>query len=216
MKLSEQAEEILEALWIVNEEKDRNISILKDLNFKKNELVIKELVKNGIIKIDNRQIILEEKGKKEAESAIRRHRLAERLMTDVFDIKQDLMNKRACQFEHMLRKDMEERVCTLLGHPKVCPHNKPIPPGKCCLKKIYTFQSAVLPLSELKTGQKGKIAYLYTKDNQKLQKLMVMGVLPGMDISLIQKFPAYVFQVGLTQVAIDQEIAKEIFVRLSG
>ena len=149
MKLSEEAEDILEALWIAYEEKERNLPILEEINSKKNEPAIKELLKHEIIKIDNGHIILEEKGKKEAENAIRRHRLAERLMTDVFDIKQDLMNKRACKFEHMLKQDVEERVCTLLGHPKVCPHNRPIPPGKCCLKKIYTLQSAVLPLSEL-------------------------------------------------------------------
>jgi Fe2+ transport system protein FeoA len=40
-----------------------------------------------------------------------------------------------------------------------------------------------------------------------------MGVLPGMPIEVIQTYPSYVFQMGLTQIAVDAEIANDIFVR---
>ncbi len=45
---------------------------------------------------------------------------------------------------------------------------------------------------------------------------MAMGVLPGFDVSLIQRYPSYVFRVGQTQIAVDEEIASEIFVLVSG
>ena len=41
-----------------------------------------------------------------------------------------------------------------------------------------------------------------------------MGVLPGMPIKIIQTYPSYVFQVGQTQIAVDMEIADDIFVRI--
>lgn len=69
------------------------------------------------------------------------------------------------------------------------------------------------PLNRLKANQKGKVAYIHTKDNKKLQKLMSMGVLPGMTISLVQSFPSYVFQIGQSQFAVDRELAECIFLR---
>jgi Fe2+ transport system protein FeoA len=44
---------------------------------------------------------------------------------------------------------------------------------------------------------------------------MAMGVLPGFDVSLIQRYPSFVFKVGQTQIAVDEKIASEIFVLVS-
>ena len=68
----------------------------------------------------------------------------------------------------------------------------------------------VMPLSELKTGQSGKIAYIHTQDRQMLQKIMAMGALPGASVTLLQRFPSYVFQLGQSQFAIDKNIADQI------
>ncbi|PIU41687.1 MAG: DtxR family iron (metal) dependent repressor, partial [Candidatus Omnitrophica bacterium CG07_land_8_20_14_0_80_42_15] len=62
-------------------------------------------------------------------------------------------------------------------------------------------------------NQKGEVAYIHSKDHKKLQKLMAMNILPGMEITLIQSFPSYVFQIGQSQFAIDKELAENIFVR---
>ena len=124
------------------------------------------------------------------------------------------MEETACQFEHLLREDVEESICTLLGHPRFCPHNRPIPPGRCCKESVKTLKSVVSDLADVKKGAKGKVAYLCTRDNRKLQKLMTMGVLPGVAIEVIQNFPSFVFQVGNTQIAVDKEMARDIFLRL--
>lgn len=65
----------------------------------------------------------------------------------------------------------------------------------------------------LKVNQRGKITRINTHDHNKLKKIMAMGVLPGMTITLIQKFPSYVFQIGQSQFAVDKELADGIFVR---
>jgi Fe2+ transport system protein FeoA len=78
----------------------------------------------------------------------------------------------------------------------------------------------VSPLSRLGAGQAGEVAYVHDHKQSRLkqgllQKLTAMGILPGAAISLVQTFPAYVFQVGQTQFAVDREIADVIHVRLA-
>jgi DtxR family Mn-dependent transcriptional regulator len=69
-------------------------------------------------------------------------------------------------------------------------------------------------MTQLSVNQVGRVTRINTRDHKKLQKIMAMGVLPGMPITLIQKFPSYVFQVGQSQFAIDKELASCIYVRL--
>ena len=214
MKLSDAAEEILETLWISQEEKGSTDTNLKMITCENKDLAMDELMKIGYISVENDKVILIDKGKEYAQGTVRRHRLAERLMADMLQLKEDLINKTACQFEHLLQPEVEESICTLLGHPKVCPHGKPIPQGKCCLESKWVVESSVKPLTALKAGQKGRVAYIHTGNDKKLQKLMAMGVLPNMKISLLHKTPSYVFQVGHTQVAVDKEMASDIYVRL--
>ncbi len=77
----------------------------------------------------------------------------------------------------------------------------------------YLKKRGEVAMTKLNVNQKGKIARINTHDHKKLQKIMAMGVLPGMPITLIQKFPSYVFQVGQSQFAIDKELASCIYVK---
>lgn len=211
--LSERAEEILEALWIQTEEQSRKPL---DLGPSRDDPAIEELVKLGYIRRDVDHIHLLEKGKSHALGCVRRHRLAERLMADVLDVKKDIMNEVSCKFEHLLHEGLEDNVCTILGHPKICPHGKPIPQGKCCLeKKDRRLLKFLASLADLEVKDKGKIAYLQAKDRSQMQKLISIGAIPGVAISLMQRFPSYVFQLGHSQFAVDKELASAIYVRLT-
>lgn len=210
MKLTDRAEEILETLWVhIEEEKQEPI----DLGIAKGEPEINELWKSGHVNLINEKIVLTDKGKNEGEKIVRRHRLAERLFTDILDIKKKLVHPLSCQFEHLLHEGIEENICTLLGHPKVCPHGKPIPQGECCRKSKESISKVVSSLISLKVNQKGKVAYIHTQDHKKLQKLMAMGILPGVPVTLLQTFPSYVLQIRQSQFAIDRELAECIFVK---
>ncbi len=211
MELEEKAEELLETLWIRIEEKQDSLS-LDDL--RGNKEPIEQLLKVGYISISGDRVILTGKGRPEARNVVRRHRLAERLLADVLGTRDVLIHEKACKFEHLLDRGLDESICSLLGHPKICPHGKPIPPGRCCQQEQTRAQKLVSPLSQLAQGQKGKVAYIYALESSKLQKLMAMGILPGAPISLIQSFPSYVFQARQTQFAVDKEIADAIYVRL--
>ncbi len=212
MELEEKAEEILETLWTHTEEGKEDYLSLDDLEGEKKP--IEQLLKAGYISISDDRVRLTSKGRPEATNVVRRHRLAERLLADVLGIGDMLIHEKACKFEHLLDRGLDESICSLLGHPKVCPHGKPIPPGRCCQEEQAQVQKVVSPLSQLAQEQKGKVAYIYAPESNKLQKLMAMGILPGAPISLIQSFPSYVFQVRQTQFAVDKEIADAIYVRL--
>ncbi|VAX30863.1 iron-dependent repressor, putative, partial [hydrothermal vent metagenome] len=136
MLLSDKAEEILEHLWIMIREMGEERVGMKELKTDRDAPEIQELLLLKYIDVFSDSVTLREEGVGEAESAIRRHRLAERLMVDVFDLDRERMEENACLFEHLLRKDVEESICTLLGHPEFCPHNRPIPAGMCCRNSV--------------------------------------------------------------------------------
>lgn len=214
MEINSKIEEILETLWVHTQE-------MHEDHLKADEIApgdpssLEEMVQQNLIVLEDGQFRLTMKGLDEGRDVLRRHRLAELLLTEVLDVKgDDIMHDTACAFEHLLRKGIDEKICTLLGHPAVCPHGKAIPAGKCCEKGFEEAGKSVIPLTSLKPEQRGKIAYLRTKESKELQKLMAMGMLPGTPIHLIRSFPSYVFRMGYTQFAIDRQIAHEIFVRL--
>jgi DtxR family Mn-dependent transcriptional regulator len=175
---------------------------------------VDELVEGGWVE-RGQELTLTEQGLPEAAQAVRRHRLAERLLTDVLATPEAVMDEHACRFEHVLLDGVADSICTLLGHPRFCPHGKPIPPGECCKRQQESAERVIAPLCDLQPGQRGHIAYLRMDEPKRLQKLMAMGILPGVPIGLLRRFPSYVFEAGLSQFAVDKDIASDIFVRLS-
>ena len=213
MKLTEHAEEILEAMWIVIEEEGAAFFDPARMQLTTDDPACRELTAHSLIEIRHGMLYFRQEGREEGKKTIRRHRLAERLMMDVFNIKGEEGDSKACQFEHLLDEGVDTKLCTMLNHPATCPHGKPIPPGECCVEARRSGDLGVVPLTEFKPGQEGEIAYIQTDDNKKMQKLMAMGVLPGNRILLVQSFPSYIFKVGFSEFAIDTALAREIFVR---
>jgi ferrous iron transport protein A len=71
------------------------------------------------------------------------------------------------------------------------------------------------PLNFLATKTQGVITAIRNKDDQIINKILAMGVDKGMQITLEQDFPSFVIRVGQTQMAIDQEVASSIKVRVT-
>lgn len=211
MTLTDKAEEILETLWGLLVEENQGACGVDIVN---DEEVIQELIVAGCVELKGHQIRLTHKGREEAKNCVRRHRLAERLFVDILDVKGRLVHESSCKFEHMLHKGLDENVCTLLGHPKACPHGKPIPEGSCCRDAKRVPKKLIMPLSELDVNKKARVSHLQTHDHVALQKIIAIGALPNTDIRLIQKFPSYVFQIGKSQFAIDKGLASYIYVRV--
>lgn len=209
-------EEILELIWTMEEETKRVEKglLIKKIHLPAAEEKLNTLVNEDYIKIVDNSVEFTKKGRADARLVIRRHRLAERLLNDVLDVKEDAMDSSACKFEHILDEEVTTSICTLLGHPISCPHGKTIPPGECCEKANKEIRPVVMPLSDLRSGDKAKVSYIVTKYHGRLDRLSSMGLLPGVQIRLHQRQPTYVIQMGETQIALDSAIARDIYVRL--
>jgi DtxR family Mn-dependent transcriptional regulator len=212
MKISENAQELLEKLWVNEEDGTQNgLPLLGGLPDG-----AEELLHLGLAEQNLELLTLTPAGLPEAALSVRRHRLAERLLADILMTEDDLIDEQACRLEHTLFNGLDESICTLLGHPRFCPHSRPIPLGECCRQMQESVAPLIAPLSRLQPGQRGQIAYIQMNNPRRLQKLMAMNVLPGVHITLTRHAPSFVFEAGHSQFAVDEEIAADIYVRLNG
>ncbi len=136
METSECVEEYLEALWI-SEERGEKLAhltwVAEHLGISAPSAVemLKKLEKENLVTYKTRQgVNLTEKGRIIARRIIRAHRLLEVLMKGT--LKTDIKEENVCGMEHHMDEEFMDALCTLLHHPKKCPHGNAIPKGKCC------------------------------------------------------------------------------------
>ena len=89
--------------------------------------MIRRLDGEGLVSIDGHVIKLSTSGQTLAEQVVRRHRLAERFLTDVLGLSWAFAHKEAGKWEHVISQPVEEAMVALLGDPTTCPHGNPIP-----------------------------------------------------------------------------------------
>ncbi|KPJ98707.1 MAG: hypothetical protein AMJ60_07410 [Desulfobacterales bacterium SG8_35] len=171
-----------------------------------------ELERQELIIRDNDRITLANKGKSIAEVIIRRHRLAEILVSSILKLKQSDMEDIACKVEHSLLPEVEESICTLLGHPEFCPDGKRIPRGRCCSGKSRIIDSSVVSLKELAPGERGKITYIKPGNHSSFHQLISFGLHPGVIVTVHRKNPAFCIKFENTELALDESVAENIYV----
>ncbi|MDO8682594.1 MAG: metal-dependent transcriptional regulator [Armatimonadota bacterium] len=207
-------DEFLELIWILREEGKDNLERIRESYSNGDaDALIEATEAAGLISRVDGRISLKHSGSHRASGIIRRHRLAETLLTEILEIDETQAESDACEFEHILSPAATESVCSLLGHPPTCPHGKAIPRGSCCSKFKKQMTPLVIPLSELNPGEESRIVFMTPKTHGRLDRLGALGIVAGSVIRLHQKRPAYVLQIDETNVALDPDIAKEIFVK---
>ncbi|KYC49165.1 MAG: Iron dependent repressor, metal binding and dimerization domain [Candidatus Methanofastidiosum methylothiophilum] len=222
--VEEVIEESLEFVWTMREQNDLTVdNFIKGIHLRCNfsqiagdlsaESVLNNLEKEGFIDIQDNKIKFQKKGEEIGKRIIRRHRLTERLLKDILQMTIDEIEEPACRLEHTITEGLEDSICTLLGHPSVCPHGFEIPPGKCCKDVSKVLEPIIISLDDMESGDEGTIMYLVTKSHPRLQRLSTLGLSPGSKIKIVQTFPTFVVQVDETQIALEKSIAKDIFVR---
>ncbi len=138
--LTESMQEYLEALWIFLKEEEREYARINDIARALKVAppsaveMLRRMERMGLVVYYPRVgIQLTERGEELAREAIRSHRLAELLLTELLGMELDSeVHEQACDLEHHISSSVAEAVCVKLGHPRRCPHGKRIPKGECC------------------------------------------------------------------------------------
>ncbi len=213
-KLSEATAEVLEAIWTLEESRESTRgNLARHMAIDITDDLLAALQAERLIAVENSNAIrLSPEGRRIAEQIIRRHRLAERLICDVLGSHVEDSEAAACEFEHLLAEGITSSICTLLGHPRFCPHNKPIPEGECCRKASEDVKPIVTSCDQLNVGQSARVAYLCTREHALLMKLSNLGIAPGATLKLLQRWPSFVIQCDETEVAVEEEVARNIHV----
>ena len=89
--------------------------------------MIRRMEKADLVAIDSGSIRLTVDGLSLAESVVRRHRLAERFLTDMLGLSWADAHIEAGRWEHVISSPVEEAMMRVLGDPTTCPHGNPIP-----------------------------------------------------------------------------------------
>ena len=89
--------------------------------------MIRRMTDEGLIATDGTQIVLTAKGEELAVQVVRRHRLAERFLTDILGLSWALAHREAGKWEHVMSNDVESAMVRVLNNPTTCPHGNPIP-----------------------------------------------------------------------------------------
>lgn len=156
-------------------------------------------------------ICLTEEGEKQALHLIRKHRLAERFLTDILGISWDKAHEEACKFEHVLADEVEDGLDRLLDSPATCPHGQPIP-----AKDGTVVETRSKPLCDMRAGDKAVIVLVAEEEPKMLRYLATLGLVPERIVEVEQVAPfngPLLIQVGGPKYALGREIAEKILVR---
>jgi DtxR family Mn-dependent transcriptional regulator len=187
--ISKESEEYLEAIYKL-EQRDGSAKTMQLANELK---VMPGSITNTVENLEKRALIvhepykgvkLTEKGRKLALQIIRRHRLAERLLTDILHLDWSKAHDEACKLEHNLSETVVEPLEKVLGNPKTCPHGNPIPSERGEMK-----ESKSELLTSLNLGESGVITKITEEKQDLLQYLATLGLVPGASVEIEEKAP---------------------------
>jgi len=139
--------------------------------------------------------------------------LAERLLHDVLRIPPEQSEQTACLMEHVLSPAVADAVCAFLGHPPTSPSGLAIPGGACCAARDHEVRPIVVSLRDLELGRPARIVFMAQEFHRRVDRLGAYGVVPGSVVRVRQKRPSYVLELEGTSLALDPDVAQEIYVR---
>lgn len=210
-------EEVEQALGLILQLRDRGADGEPEVRLEVEARVapdaFDQALRLGLLAAEQGRVSLTGAGESIAREVTRRHLLAERLLADILDIRGDDLDANACQWEHILSPEVTRSICTLLGHPRTCPHGRSIPAGECCRGRDQELAPLLTPLAKLALGAEGRVAYLSLPDASLLHRLLSLGLVPGTRVRLRQSSPACIIQVGENLVALEKELAEAVVVR---
>jgi len=150
-------------------------------------VTLQRMQRDGLIEHGPRkEILLTAEGRREAEDIVRRHALAERLLTDLLKMPWHESHEEAHGVEHVITPKIEARLLQALGNPTTCPHGNPIP-------GLGTLAPDEFPLDRARTGDElviKRITEEAEEDLQLMKYLQEHGIAPGARMTVRESTPA--------------------------
>jgi DtxR family Mn-dependent transcriptional regulator len=144
---------------------------------------VRRLEREGYLTMQlSREIKLTAKGRRFATSILRRHRLAERLLTDVLQVPWSEVHEEAGRLEHAISPSLEAHLIRLLGDPATCPHGNPIPGSANQIDPGPLASLADLPVST--EGLVARIGEALEARFDEMRELESLGLMPGYHLSV--------------------------------
>jgi DtxR family Mn-dependent transcriptional regulator len=183
---------------------------------------VARMERDGLVTVEgDRHLELTEEGNRLATRVMRKHRLAERLLTDVIGLDWELVHAEACRWEHVMSETVERRLIELLDHPTESPYGNPIP-GLDELGETRPreeFMDGVTALSEI--GLTGEARVHVRRISEEMQKdevlmgaLRRVGALPDKTVTVARTAEGVLVGSGGETAEIVPEAAEHIFVRV--
>ncbi len=175
--------------------------------------MVRRLSADGYIKVKQRSLLLTPKGRSRAESVVRKHRLAERLLTDVIGLPWHKAHVEACRWEHVMSDEVEERLVELLNNPTTCPHGNPIPGAEAPERDLVA-------LAQSEPGDNVRLEVVTEQveiDMEALTYLSTHGFVPGTDARVRAKAPDGTLTLDLPDdtIALGPALAQQLYVALA-
>ncbi|MHB8438780.1 MAG: metal-dependent transcriptional regulator [Acidimicrobiales bacterium] len=174
--------------------------------------MLDRLHSDGYIERKGRSITLTAPGLRLAESVIRKHRLAERLLVDIIGLPWHKAHLEAGRWEHVISDEVEERLVALLGNPTTCPHGNPIP-GAVHGGEPQS-QTSLADATAGSTVRVERITEEVELDMSSLELLDRSGCIPGRSVVVRRRDAqgAVVLDVGGHEVALPAAVCLQVYV----
>jgi DtxR family Mn-dependent transcriptional regulator len=183
---------------------------------------VARMERDGLLTVEgDRHLQLTEDGMRLATRVMRKHRLAERLLTDVIGLDWELVHAEACRWEHVMSETVERRLIELLGHPTESPYGNPIP-GLAELGERNSgegFMHDVEPLSQVAVSGEQvrvlvrRISEPIQTDEALMGALRRVGALPDKVVTVAAGAEGVLVGSGGEAMELDGEAASHVFVR---
>jgi DtxR family transcriptional regulator, iron-dependent repressor len=183
---------------------------------------VARMERDGLLTVEgDRHLELTDEGDRLAVRVMRKHRLAERLLTDVIGLEWELVHAEACRWEHVMSETVERRLVALLDHPTSSPYGNPIP-GLSELGETQDGDAVPTGAEPLDAVAKGsdetrvmvrRIGEEMQKDEVVMAALRRVGALPDKVVMIAAGAEGVLIGSGGETAEIDHELAAHLFVQ---
>lgn len=182
---------------------------------------VARMERDGLLTLaEDKQLVLTEEGRRTAVEVMRKHRLAELLLSEVIGLEWEHLHDEACRWEHVMSERVELKLLELLKNPRISPFGIPVPGLELLGVAGATIADAVA-LSSLESsttaGELQRIGEPIQVDPELLVQFRQLGILPGRILEISYRSGEWLLKApGATEgLLVSAEIAQHLFFVIS-